>query len=698
MGFMIFSVIATCLLLVGLWPNYYSATREFWNVLMERTKYMQMGISLGNLQVTRVDRKLSMPDSETVMKALNINEEAAGQFRVSLSYEVPFLSNMSDTVKDLAWLGRLSRRIDPENCRDVSLPALLTFDADMETDQLRCYLSNINMYLVLVGNFVSNMTITEIRETQTKYYISLGACLVVSFIVFLVCFLVERSSFTTKLKEVRLVLFRKPEFREYRNHNLFFNFWCNLLFWIISGGCFIGIFYAYLLPSDNVADRINKILVDMARVTEIAMSLQNVLALVEMTMIDVKNWEVYRSLELERCAILRDDVDYLNKEGLLAQFEDLYPLSLWNAPNRSSFSEKVLDVCHLLTHMPNLSTSELDFLIARWFFLTNITGLVTYTLPSMFSSTHTIAQLGTTYFWWMSVLFIVIAIANAIGYYAIIFSRKCAWFKAANALHRIYHPERDESYLDRFMYPIIVAEKGVIVYVNHECTSYTDLTVNQLIGQRVDDVWTISDGLCFFENRKLKVITEEFDDDFEMLIFVDRTEQERLKEKQENLIGRKTSTITGLPTRQHVTVLEMRVNSQKVEPEVVFETYKQAENNYQSVVRLRCGCSFYIAVIFDTVSVPELLSYLSVLQSLPSDSWKIALTQGTATILSGNSNNTLPMIVGTTADRAHRCTVDGSYGHVYMDFSIISSSPDFAFDDPRFAQFVFMSPVRADHS
>lgn len=692
MGFMLFSFIAVYSMAAGLWPKYYIVTREYWNVFMERTKYMQMGISLGNLQVTRTDRKLSMPDSEKVMKALNVNEETAGQFRSPLAYEAPFLGDMSDVVKDLAWLGRLERRIDPENCRDVSLPALLAFDSVMENPQLRCYLSNSNMYLVLVGNFVSNMTIAEIQEAQTKYHIALGVCLIFSFFVFLACFLVEKSSFTNKLREVRLDLFRKPEYREYGSHNLFFSFGFNFLFWLISGACFVGLFYSFLLPSNGVAERINKLLVDTARITKIAMNLQNVLALVEMTMVDVQNWKTYRSLELERCEIVNDDVEHINEEGLLKQFEELVPLNLWHAPNRSSFSEKVLDVCHLLTHMANLSTSELDFLIARYFFMTNVTQLVTSTLPSMFELTHTIVQKDVTYYWWMSVLFLLISFGNIIVYRVFVFRRKYAWFKAANALQRLYHPERDESYLDRFMYPIIVAESGVIVYVNRECTSYTDLTISQLIGQRVDDIWTIEDGICFFEERKLRVISEDFGENFEMLIFIDRTEYEQLKTKQENLLRRKTSPLQRLPLRSELTILEMRVNSQKVDPEVVFETYKRAEEACPAVARIRCGCSFYLAVLFDDVSLDDLLAYLSVLMSLPKDSWKIAMTHGVVTILSGNSNNTLPMLVGRAADRAHRCTVDGCYGCVYVDFSIVDGS-DADLADPRFDPFIFMSPA-----
>jgi hypothetical protein len=192
-------------------------------------------------------------------------------------------------------------------------------------------------------------------------------------------------------------------------------------------------------------------------------------------------------------------------------------------------------------------------------------------------------------------------------------------------------------------------------------SAFSKHTVNQTIGQKFTEFFNDNSPNFEFE-------VTPFGEDLEFVIIRDVSERRNRIQKYESLLERMRPQIAPIPRRTNCIYIDVRVNSEGMMPEEVFDEFDRIEKNHPNVQRISASVSMLKAV----TDVPEDAFLLAVaLHERFGRKSRIAVTQGIVTLISLADNEAVVIGCGMTVRRAEDCVVHGQWGRVYIDDTVM---------------------------
>ena len=696
---------------LGLCGLYYIHIGINWDYYSQIIKYHQANVGIATKTLIPTDHLMSFPDASTIQLIIGVPIEVAAAFRIPMSYENPFSDSISQVAKYIPDYIEIQNNTfydmgDPNyvtihtgirddgieyitypECVKMSYSSASSFDWNHETDisHRKCVLMNLLYYMrgieycyedlqLEFNNYISHFQFTE--------RLVILALIIILIIIFIQIFLLMRRRHSKILGTMRVVMSGKPHF--YENEYLDFQFWFlpNLIFFVIFIICIAGLFISFLVPINDNNYFISSIINDTVYVATIARSMQNAITLAEFSIKNPENRKDYENLYREQCVDVYSAVNMLTVKSVSSIFSRIQPLDIWSLPIRDSYNTYLLDMCRLLLE-GNHSEESFDFLAARAFYISNATMLITYTLPEMITTAHYSMQAESTNFWWITIFLALVAFLACLVYNSFLYKRQKTWFRAALIILlrsdgdlKTLLKTKNACLVDLVPFPIIIKnKKGIIMYANQAISPYTNLTLNQLIGQPIKDVWEITrDNHMIFSDKTVVLTEKRIDKKLSMVTLNDITEINKTESKYKSLIKQMKITNLKLPTEIEMYVIEMRLKAEEFDIDFIFDLYDNAEKECQNLIRISCGPSFYSAILPVEYRFSQIVSFLNKISSLSEEkisNFKISIVHSIGKIINLCEKNTIPLLCGNAATRVHDCVLHGSWGRIYIDYDLI---------------------------
>lgn len=514
-------VILTIVFILLLWIAYYNQISSTWEYFINITHYQQANIALATKVLLSTDKTINIPNAETVQMIIGIPLEAAALFRApivietrfgdifeSIQYQLPFYEN------DLPFANT--------TCNKISFSSLISYsiEEDININHRRCYLLNTFVQMDSIDKITNDAILSLKEKIKGKYsgftIIQFVISLII-FLIFILLFILLRINHKKLLSAIRLVLSSKPNYHE--NEYLDYQFWIcptlTLVIFSILGT--LGMFLSYVYTSSEKDRFVSKIINETVSVCQILIGLEKGLTLTEFSIQDELYRNEYEDMILNECINVYNSVNNLTISHFSQAFENIPPLNNWTIPNRKSYSTVLLDICKLMLQK-NQTEESFDFLAARAFFMYNVTILTSETLPQMYESAHYAMLMTPSHFWWISMAIFLVTILLHIIYVHFLYKRMRMWFVSAliillrnnkgdlkNLIER-----KKVSFPDLAPFPILIKNRksNIIMYANPATTQYTNLSIGQLIGQELNNVWEIGNDNIFSVNGRKVFITE----------------------------------------------------------------------------------------------------------------------------------------------------------------------------------------------
>jgi PAS domain-containing protein len=367
-----------------------------------------------------------------------------------------------------------------------------------------------------------------------------------------------------------------------------------------------------------------------------------------------------------------------------------FPIADARLTNWSFTSSKLIGLAQLLA-APPASALSYEFLQARLILVSEVRELMNTTLPEIATpprGSPTVHRLMIGTFFTAVLLLTIFAV--------VIRKRQQSWFYGAEILIRrglmidpalTYFVREtllgcEPGYLEEIPLAVIVRNaQGVIEFANRHAVQFSRHTVNQTIGQKFAEFFDEASSNLDFE-------VTPFGDGLEFVIIRDADERRNRTEKYERLMRRVRTAIPN-PDRRNCTYLDVRVNSEGMEPEVVFEVFERAEREKigiqkldVSVAMMRAICEAPAEALMVAIAITERFGERS----------RAAVTQGEITLVSLAEGDALVIACGTPVRRAEDCVVNGCWGRVYVD-ETVRESLDAEFLAERGEMIVGMCPT-----
>ncbi|OHT11188.1 hypothetical protein TRFO_01115 [Tritrichomonas foetus] len=671
------------------WGLYYDHIGNTWNCYSNVTQFQQANVALATSLLLPTDELMTFPDAQKIQLIIGVPLNLAALFRAPMSFDNPFISLINDIVYYLP-PNYLSFRMNA-NCSKMSYSATTAFNIRNESriEKRRCYLMNVLRYMDLLENCTAEQFDIFKRYVNHSYsletYFQVSYAVVVT-IIFIIIFTYMRKKHDELLCAARLVLSAQENYHE--NEYLEMQFWVCPTFtiFIVYVACTFGLFLAFIFPLYKSDKFVETIINETVAATRIARGIQNGMTLAEFSIKDSEYRSEYERITKNMCIDVYVNTLALTHNDISKTFSKIEPFNNWSQPSRTSYNTVLLDVCRFLIQ-GNHSEESFDFLAARAYFIYNITSLLSYTLPEMRQSAHYAMQFETSSFWWITILITVIIVALNLLYKHLIYQRKKIWFTAVSTVLLRAHQGDMKNLVQRKKvtlpdlapFPILLKQKntGTIMYANPATKQYTDLSIGQLIGQRVHEVWNIDDNNKFTANDKTVIITEKkIDNGLSMIMFDDITEINEIEEKYNSLISQKQIRGINLPAEIEMFAIEIRIKADIVDSDKLFNILDSTEPKCRALIRVSCGPSFYNAIIPADCKFSRVISFLKAFGEQLGDFSNIIVSviHSIGKVVSVCDCDAIALVCGKAAKRVHDCVLHGTWGRIYIDYELLEQT------------------------
>jgi hypothetical protein len=347
----------------------------------------------------------------------------------------------------------------------------------------------------------------------------------------------------------------------------------------------------------------------------------------------------------------------------------IYPFSNW-----SLFSARLIAFAQMLQTRPS-SIYEYEYLKARFVLVSEIFELLNETLPAITRPSAAHDGFTEMLHWIFVRLFISTAIFFAI-LSAVIRTRQRAWFSGAELLIRrrltrdptLTYFVRDTllgcepGYLEEVPLAVLIRNsQGVIEFANQHVTHFSKHTVTQTDGQRFTE---------FFDEAapELDFEVTPFANGLEFVVIRDASERRSRIAKYEGLLARLRPQIAPIPQRRALVYVDVRVNSDRIAPEAVFDAFDRAEAARPAVQEIAASATMLRAVCD---SGEDAVAVALALMERFGGACKAAVTQGLVTLVSLAEGDALVIACGRSVRRAEYCVTDGVWGRAYVDGAVM---------------------------
>ncbi|OHT10552.1 hypothetical protein TRFO_20035 [Tritrichomonas foetus] len=674
---------------IAFWVFYYLHVKTIWEHFAIISELQQSAVTLATNILLPIDAAVSFPSPSTIQQIIGIPIELARQYRQPMYLPLSFKREL-ETAPVYIEQQRPIFPIPNVSCNSISFSTLIHMNnSNEETTNInhrRCLLMNELAYMDQIYNR-SELELKSFQkmENQSLYPINyfVTCYLIATVIGFIGVFLKVRINHSKLLDSVRLVKSMNPNYKEHEF--LDFQFWVLPTFAIFACVviCQVGIIVSYIVPITWSCTFVSEIMNETSKLSMITSSIQMAMALAEYSLVDQQFYAEYMDMVYDKCMVVYENTIFLAQSGFSSSFVDVKPLYQWSLPNRDSFNTVLLDICRYLLST-NHTVETFDFLAGRAFFIFNVSTIINYTLPEVFNRSHNAIRFEVSMFWWITILIVLIQIFLHLFYKSVIYNKQKIWFMTASVICLRENQGNLKSILDRenvylpdlIPFPFIVKNKDndIITYANSSTSKYTDLSINQLIGQPFNKVWKVHHKKIIYENRTVKIKEKEIDDNYTMVTFDDITKESEIEEKYNNLLKSSRIESLNLPAEIEMFFIDIRLNGDLIpDVELVFQWFNVAEKVCPKFQRIACGITFYNVVVSSVVSFGKVLKFLTKFYELienPNLS-KIAVVSGKGKIISLAGNNAVSVLCGKIYKRAHDCVLNGSWGKIYIDYNAL---------------------------
>ncbi|OHT13586.1 hypothetical protein TRFO_03351 [Tritrichomonas foetus] len=658
--------------------------------------FVRLQTELANEKLAEIEPYVQIPSYREISKLLGIDEETASTY---VSKRISARSELSNLTSLYSYINTFPLPPDSQQCKDISFVLLLKYKLpkDSSIDAVYCQMLYINFYSQYIAN-ISESIIWNFAPKEKIGYVTVLIYIVIFmsvstaiFIIFLINDVRRRQKIIIAMKSVtnsrQSHRFHSTRY-DLRNTVSF-----NVILWIIVMALTSAIYVSCVIPSDQENARVTRLLRQIAIISGISRSSQNSLAysashfMHNLTIPDIVG---YLSNSREE---LVEKVNNLTEIGIDYIFQDIEPLNKWLANGTESFSSILLDYAQLLANKNQ--TNDFKFYYARYLFLFNISILIESTLPTMVDTAQvTMQKISSVYV--ISSVVILLAVFICMVLFYLDNQKKKTWYFAATTFLRrsiandyrnlniiqkaLSHPFK--NYIDELPYAFISREKnGPITYANSKTMDYLDYSPNQVIGQRLENIFKIED----FDDKKISKVKadgkettlnfeiKEIDNNNEAIFINDITNSFESNYIYKEIIKTMRPNIPKLPFRDKMIYVEIRLDPNIMNPNSVFDTFDEADKGFKDAIRISCGVTYYTSIVTCECNFKDFIIYLDKIISCSSNNFILSVVYGIISCTTIDNEKARTLVCGNAVNRAHDCINHGLCRRSYIDSIIVST-------------------------
>lgn len=662
-------------------------SKSDWDLFTNVTSLLTMMFEVSNEQLAIIDNSIALPDISVVMSVLGITQDEAAEF---LGNHVERNPKLADYTKSFIYLNDTSCSISVDGCPNVSMVLALKYLVPFEEMSPDIRICRIVSFKIFYEKIEESIGAIQERMThlapfmQGKYGIFTIVIVVFSLVMFITFAFLDISGYRKMLRAVRHIAANKPQRKEYSKMDYSFNFALSFVLWIVFTVFLICLYVAYYYPLKNAETSITEVLGQMRQIAQISASAMHALTYLEVN-ISGGTWPEgsdLTSLFHSECEKVVEGTKQVTNDGIKPIFRNVLPLSEWNIEGRS-LSIDLLDFGVMLRSKSNIQIDSFEFLYARLLYMQSIASLYTSGNAGMVDAGQKSMQMITTTYLFASLAIIVcMVICTLIFHYN--HNRKQIWYFGCSVLLKqavFEDPSKfnmlveilekpNQNFLEKLPFPVVMRDQnGRIVYANQQTRPFTDYNPHQLVGQPLEQMFHIENGLVRSGRASLMMTCHQMEPDRELILMHDITQLIDKRTMYTRFAKRMKANIE-LPVRDEMYCIELRLPPPD-DPPALFAAFDNAEEALPDVTRIACGLTFYLAIAPANLDPNRLLEF--VLRILPDrDSSIASILFGLVSVFSLQPDGTLPVIAGVPVERAHDIVIHGSLGLIYVDESILA--------------------------
>ena len=697
-----FGVCIFIILIIAADVAYYTRVNDALILATDYNKMVQLTVALAHKVLKETDRVIPLPTNQEISDTLGISDEQALLFRQRISINTPAVS---DAAQYLTALENFESPEPPEGCTNISVSIMAHMDVRVlqNTAIDPHYKTCFNHWTYLyIDDIYQQMTMLikafepskSVRRTLVMIVPSSVVCGL--FLISMIFILIHMRKRINKVLEVlSQITAVKPQKTESKEPD--FSFFSSLLF--IQVVIYVAIIMLFAVVFISEYSSIDSVTYDLLNQTDaIAVIIREsflMLSYSEQTMTSdpsyaerLQQWNEHsRDLIIEK-------VQYLSYFAISSYLISIDPLIEFSSQTPSTYATMLLALSHML-YQPADSVNNFYFLMSRYIIITNITTLLTNTLPAMIFASDAAIQSESTTLWAWSMLFFVLMLLLSI--FTIFFiSRQNLWLYGVKyilrremsvshnrmkSIIRLFEGDRDPI-IEKIPQPSFITQNGTIISCNELGAHLTGLTVPQMLGQKIADYFgefesikTLTINNC---EMTFKFIQEPFCGNLKLIMIHDISKFARDQEKEQVISELLKPDIDSVPLKTNMFVICMTFETKMDHISPLFKEITEIEQEFKIIKRIAISPTYYKAVVISLLnenSAVSTIQFAAKVLEKGHDSTTIAITQGLGTVCGVIDHNTIDVVCGNANFRANELTRNVPSGRCFVDYTIAEMLP-----------------------
>ena len=663
---------------------------------------VQLTVALAHKVLKETDRVISLPSNQEISSTLGISDSEALLFRQRISINTP---SVSDAAQYLTTLENFESADPPEDCTNISVSIMAHMDvrvlqnAAVDPHYKTCfnhwtYLHIDNIYHQMVSLIESFEPSQSVRRTLVMIVPSavLSGIFLIAMIFILIYMKKKIKKVLEVLSQITAVKQQKTESKEPD-----FSLYVSLLF--IHVVLFVAIIMLFATVFISEYSSIDSVTYDLLNQTDaIAVIIREsflMLSYSEQTMTSdpsyaerLQEWNEHsRNLIIEK-------VQYLSYFSINSYLISIDPLIEFSSQTPSTYATMLLALSQMLSN-PADTINNFYFLMSRYIIITNITNLLTTTLPAMIYASDSAIQSESTTLWAWSMLFFVLMLFLVI-FTLYFISRQNLWLYGVKyilrremsvshnrmkSIIRLFEGDRDPI-IEKIPQPSFITQNGTIISCNELGAHLTGLTVPQMLGQKISDYFgefesikTLTINNCVMT---FKFIQEQFCGNLKLIMIHDISKYARDQEKEHVISELLKPDIDSVPLKTNMFVICMTFESKMDHISPLFKEITEIEREFKIIKRIAISPTYYKGVVISLLnenSAELTIRFAAKVLEIAHETATIAITQGLGTVCGVIDHNTIDIVCGNANFRANELTRNVPSGRCFVDYTIAEMLP-----------------------
>ena len=637
------------------------------------------------------DQGIQQPSSQVIMSRLGLSYSDARAVRGSFTFspEMPAVSEI--LMKFDTSIVDMSEYEEFGTCKASSfLLNIHDQSSYIKTDNSSriCYTHQLNEYIKRLYPLI------EARETERKEYIDSQhlthfIVLIVFAALFIISWIYAIINLNSEKKALIQGVRRATAFNEHRCEYLetkYFNTCVPIIYIILMLALLCIIILCYFAFANSQNSSFSNDVQQLTSIGKISIMYKQCMILA------IYSLPIYSNDGKDQPHYIQAMKHWIEQMKMIV--EDLVSLQYQSSNvkingSEANFETLINNVRDYATTMnqDSFSVDDYSMLYSRYLALFYLANIRPQVFTDMVSQIHKEIQIKATDYWWIAGVCIIVLIFLQYLVNQFI-ERNKKWIKSATVIIRVAMYDDNEmgkslldilerrkpSYIDDFPFPVFVRRKdGAIVMCNTKVLLFTPHSKTQIIGQRIEHFFGPLGDTVEIQNRDGERFTMEVEIDnsgtnHEIVIFKDITKVCQARKTYNSLLQRLTPPHLELPSRGTYYIIRHRFSQAISNSDIQSIDEEESKRN---ITRISITATGYIGVAKEDADVQEILRFITfTAQKSDVNSVICVLTKGVASILP-LVGKAIPTVCGKTADRAAERIVNGDYGCIFLDESLM---------------------------